>query len=216
MSNEHLRPFQAYRVSLQPNEFFVYRCSNPATECEYAYLAINYERSIVLSLGAHSVCFDFDVTAEFERWLSHDYSPTGERINLDITGVQGLIVQAFPGGADFGIVRFADELAISRVEMSLWAQKMAEDGPEYIVRAPGSYERWYREYDITAALTPEERAMITGICATFEPLTSTVAHLLTAPVTPRFQRAAAADSESPPASSSLGETGTASGRNLPC
>lgn len=86
--------------------------------------------------------------------VNHDYAPTGECINLDITGVQGFIVQAFPGGADFGIVRFSDELAISRVEMSLWAQKMAEDGPEYIVRAPGRYERWYREYDITAALTP--------------------------------------------------------------
>lgn len=124
-------------------------------------------------------------------------------------------MQAFPGGADFGIVRFSDELAISRVEMSLWAQKMAEDGPEYIVRAPGRYERWYREYDITAALTPEERAMITGICSTFEPLTSTFAHLLTAPVTHRFQRTAAADSDSPPAPSSLGETGPCSEKIFP-
>jgi hypothetical protein len=129
---------------------------------------------------------------------------------------KSLIVQAFPGGADFGIVRFAEDLTISRVEMSLWAQKMAEDGPEYFVRAPGQYERWYREYDITAALTPEERAMMTGICSIFGTLTNTFAHLLTAPVTPRFQRTAAADSESPPAPSSLGTAGTGSEKNLPC
>lgn len=68
MSNDHPSLPQPYRVSTRPNEFFVYRCSNPATECEYEYLAINYERSIFLSLGAHSVCFDFDITEEVERW----------------------------------------------------------------------------------------------------------------------------------------------------
>ena len=216
MSNESPSPFQPYRISMRPNEFFVYRWSNPETEGEYAYLAINYERSIYLSLGAHSVCFDFDVTEEVERWLNCDYAPTGEIIELDITGVQGLIVQAFPGGADFGLVRFAEDLAICRVEMSLWAQKRAEDGPEYFVRGPGLYERWYREYDVTAALTPEERAMMNGICSIYGKTASTITFLLTAPVSPIFHLTTASDIYSPPASSSFGETGPCSEKNLPC
>ena len=62
-----------------------------------------------------------------------------------------------------------------------------DDGPEYLIHAPGVYERWYRKYDQYESLAPEERVMLDGCCAIFAPLAHSSAHRLKAPTTPKYQ-----------------------------
>jgi len=171
----------------KPDEFTVYHWTNPKVEYEYSYLAVNPDRSALLSLGQLRVSFDFDIPKDAERWLTDDYAPTGERFRIDMTSVHNLIKQVFRGGAMFGFVKFTEELTIRGLDLSLWEQEYCDDGPEYLIRAPGVYERWYRKYDQYESLTPGERAMLEGCCAIFAPLASSSAHLLKAPTTPRYQ-----------------------------
>lgn len=180
-------PLRPSPLPAQPDEFVVYHLVNPQTDCEYPYLAINADRSVLLSIGERTVGFDFEIPAEAHRWLTKDYAPTKELFQLHFTAVQSLIEQAFPGGAVFGFVHFADDLTIRAMELSLWRQQTAEGGPEYLVHAAGDYERWYREPNLHTAVSADERALIEFCCSTFGTLPGEYAHLLTAPSTLKYR-----------------------------
>ena len=187
MTTDPPTPLRLVRSSAPPDEFAVYHWTNPKVTYEYSYLATNADRSVLLSLGENSLSFDFEIPPDAERWLTKDYAPTGEHFHLDMTAVHNLIKKAFPGGALFGFVQFAENLTIRGMDLSIYEQQFCDDGPEYLIHAPGHYERWYRKYDRYESLSPAERAMLEGCCAIFAPLAGSSAHLLKAPTTPKYQ-----------------------------
>ena len=171
----------------QPEEFIVFHWMNPATHCEFAYLATNAERSVLFSFGEHSLCVDFKLPDDTECWLTDDYAPTGERITVNIEAVRYLLDQTFTGGAVCSFVKFGEDLAIQLIDLSLVLQKTAEGGPEYVISGLGDYKRWYREPNRYRAVSMAERAMLDVCCATFATLANEHRHLITAPETPKFR-----------------------------
>ncbi len=169
-------------------ELRVHRWVNPETDCEYPFLAAPDDRSVLISLGNHSLCCDFELLPETERWLSQDFQPTGEHLSIDLSSVRYLLDHTFPGGVQFGLVKFDPELAIVELQLSPCRQDAVTPGPEYVVHELGKYERWYREADRHTAVTMTERAMLDVCCSTFEAFASDARHLLTEPPPPRFRR----------------------------
>lgn len=189
MTNDSPSTLLPSETQEQLDELIVYHWTNPETYGETAYLATNADRSVFLTIGKRSVCCEFEFPDEAELLVTQDYAPTGEHLHLNIKRVRELGSQVFPdGGLMRAIVDFAEDLTIHEVALSYWAQEMADDGPEYIVRAPGEYQQWHRECDHYTIVSREEVAMLDAICTTFGALSGAFAHLLTAPETPRFHR----------------------------
>lgn len=169
-------------------EFLVYRLVNPATDCEYAYLAAPRDGSALLCLGSETLCFEMHMPAEEERWLREDFAPTGEVITLDFVGLRYLLDLTFAGGVEFGIVIFDEELKLLSIEFSLSAQQHAEDGPEYLVREGDTFERLYREQqDRRTRVSTAEATLLQACAAMFRALAAEKPHLLAALPPPRFR-----------------------------
>lgn len=167
--------------------FQVYRLANPATDCEYAYLAAPRDGSALLCLGSETLCFDMHMPAEEESWLRDDFAPTDEVITLDFAGLRYLLDLTFTGGVEFGIVLFDEELKLLSIEFSLTAQQHAEDGPEYLVLAGDRFERLYREQDLRVRVSDAEATLLKACAAMFRTLAADKPHLLAALPPPRFR-----------------------------
>ncbi|MFO0572826.1 MAG: hypothetical protein U1A78_02410 [Polyangia bacterium] len=168
-------------------EFQVYRLVNPATDCEYSYLAVPADGSALLSLGSETLCFDMQLPPEEERWLRDDFAPTDEVITLDFAGLRYLLDLTFAGGVAFGIVLFDEQLKLRSIELSLEAQEQAEEGPEYLVRDDDTFERLYREQDRRVRVSPAEATLLNACAAMFRTLAAEKPHLLLALPPPRFR-----------------------------
>lgn len=163
----------------------IYRLRYPGSDCEYPFLAAPRDRSVLLSLGDHGLCFEFALPPETERWLSEDFTPTGEIVPLDLLSLRYVLDRTYSGGIDFGILHFDDGLRLLNIELSPCARDMVDEGPEYQVRAFGDYERVLRDSEQRRSVTLAERAVLDVCCATFAPLTASMPHLLATPP-PRY------------------------------
>lgn len=174
-------PFGPPEISLR-----IYRAVNPATECEYPFLAVPSDLSMLLSLGEFGLCFEFVLPPELERWLAEDFAPTEDRFTLDLTSLRYVLERTYRSGVEFGILHFDEELRVQNVELSLCERGMEDEGPEFLVRAFGDYERVVRETDQRRPVSLQERALLDVCCSTFAPLASLAPQLLATPLPPRY------------------------------
>lgn len=144
----------------QPTIFPLYRCTNPQTNCESSFIAVAEDGSAVLEIGNYSLCVDWDVTEESATWLAKDFVPTGQSVSCDFSMLHEVIAATFGDKVDFLALRFGTKLQPKGMELSLIAQKAAEDGPEYRIDGVGRYRRIYRIPWRTAAVTLAEQAVI--------------------------------------------------------
>lgn len=163
----------------------IYRVLNPATDCEYPFLAAPLDRSMLLSLGDHGLLFEFTLPPETERWLAEDFIPIGETVALDLTSLRYVLDRTFRGGVEFGIMHFDDAMRPISVELSLCVRDLDDEGPEFQVHCFGEYERILRDSDKRRMVTLAERAALDVCCATFAPLAAAMPHRLAAPQ-PRY------------------------------
>lgn len=168
----------------------VYRVLNPATDCEYPFLATPADRSMLLSMGDHGLLFEFALPRETERWLAEDFTPIGDTVALDLTSLRYVLDRTFRGGVEFGILHFDDAMRLINVELSPCMRDLDDEGPEYQVRCFGEYERVLRDGDPRRPVTLAERAALDVCCATFAPLAAAMPHRLAAPA-PRYWQLAA-------------------------
>ena len=167
--------------------FQVYRLVDPASDCEYAYLAAPADGSALLCLGSETLCFEMQLPPEEARWLHDDFAPTDELITLDFAGLRCLLDLTFHGGVDFGIALFDEQLKLLSIELSLKAQLRAEDGPEYLVRDDGTFERLYREEHQRTRVSASEATLLQACAAMLRTLAVEKPHLLQALPPPRFR-----------------------------
>ncbi|MFO0572818.1 MAG: hypothetical protein U1A78_02370 [Polyangia bacterium] len=177
---------------------------NPATDCEYPFLAAPLDRSMLLSLGDHGLLFEFALPPETERWLAEDFIPilegSGDTVALDLTSLRYVLDRTFRGGVEFGIMHFDDAMRPISVELSPCVRDLDDEGPEFQVHCFGEYERILRdadrpdigrrEGDRRRMVTLAERAALDICCATFAPLAAAMPHRLAAPP-PRYWQLAA-------------------------
>lgn len=144
----------------QSTLFTLHRCINPETVCESPFIAVAGDGSAFLELGNYSLCVDWLVTEEEMRWLAEDFVPTELVLSSDFTLLHNVVAATFGDEADFLAVRFGTKLRPRSIELSLMAQKAAEDGPEYQIDGVGRYQRVYRMPRRTNAVTLPERAVV--------------------------------------------------------
>lgn len=144
----------------QTLHFPLYRCINPATGCESSFIAVAEDGSAFLELGNSSLCFDWLVSEEQTAWLAEDFVPTGQVMHYDFALLNNVVAAAFGDRADFLAMRFGSRLRPRSVELSLMAQKAAEDGPEYRIDGVGRYQRIYRIPRRKNEVTLPERAVL--------------------------------------------------------
>jgi hypothetical protein len=169
-----------------PTLFDVHRWIVSATTCDYPLLAVAQDRSAMLSLGDYSLSFDCGIPDEAQPWLAHEFAPMGETVHLDLSTVRTVVAATFPGGAEFGIVRFDDDLRIVQLELGLAAQEEAEMSAEYVILGPGRYCRQWRDPDRLLPVSFTERTMLDVCVATFTELATQHGALLRLPLPPRF------------------------------
>jgi hypothetical protein len=169
--------------------FDVHRWVIPATTCDYPVLAVARDGSALLSLGGHSLSFDWGIPEEAQPWLAKEFAPCGQTLRCDLSRVRELLAATFPGGALFGSLRFDDELRPTHLALALTAQQFADQGAEYWLPDPGSYLRYYREPDRLLPVTASERAMLEVCVATFAELAAQYGELLRQPLPPRYRMA---------------------------
>lgn len=174
-------PFGPPEISLR-----IYRAVNPATECDYPFLAVPADLSMLLSLGEFGLCFEFVLPPQLEHWLAEDFALTDECFTLDLTSLRYVLDRTYRGGVEFGILHFDEELRVQSVELSLCDRGLEDEGPEFQVRAFGDYERVVRETDQRRPVTLHERALLDVCCSTFAPLASLAPQLLATPLPPRY------------------------------
>lgn len=146
--------------------FPLYRCINPATTCESPFIAVAGDGSAFLELGNNSLCIDWLVSDEKTTWLAEDFVPMGQVIHFDLALLHNVVSAAFGDRADFLAMRFGPKLRPRSIELSLVAQKAAEDGPEYRIDAAGRYQRVYRIPRRKNEVTLPERAVL-EVCVEF-------------------------------------------------
>lgn len=168
-------------------ELRVHRAVNPGTDCEYAYLVTPPDRSVLLSLGSHSLSLDLGMPRGGEEWLREDYALTDEIVVLDLAGLRYLLDLTFPGGVEFLLAHFDERLQLLGIELSLTTQRRAEDGPEYLVRADGRFERLFREPDRRCPVSAAEQALLGAWASALTSLAAEKPHLVGALPTPRFR-----------------------------
>lgn len=173
----------------QATLFDVHQWMIPATTCVYPVLAVAQDRSALLSLGAHCLSFDWGIPAEAQPWLTEEFAPVGQTLRCDLSMVRHFLAATFPGGAEFGLIRFDEELRPTHLELALAAQQEAEPGAEYLLHARGTYQRFRREPDRLIPVTAAERAMLDVCVATFTELAAQYGTLLRQPLPPRYRSA---------------------------
>ncbi|MFO0572820.1 MAG: hypothetical protein U1A78_02380 [Polyangia bacterium] len=176
-------------------ELRVHRVQNPGTDCEYAYLVTPADRSVLLSLGSYSLSLEFKMPRSGEDWLTEDYEPTDELVTIDLAGLRYLLDLTFPGGVEFVLAQYEEDLSVSCIELSLTTQKRAEDGPEYVRRPDGAFERLYREPDRRRPISTNEEILLKAWATVFTTLATEKPHLIGALPTPRFRRLGYPDRE---------------------
>jgi hypothetical protein len=144
----------------QPTAFTLYRCTNPKTTCDYPFLAPADDGSVLLTLGANTVCLECNIPEQLSGWLKHDFAVTGTTLTFDVSTVQQFVRAAFGDEAEFLLMHFDQGLNPSGVEFSLVAQKTAEEGPEFLVEGRGLYRRVNRFPKWNRAVTPAEHALL--------------------------------------------------------
>jgi hypothetical protein len=169
-------------------ELRVHRAANPGTDCEYAYLVTPADHSVLLSLGSYSLSLDLKMPGAGEDWLAEDYEPTDEIVTIDLAGLRYLLDLTFPGGVEFVLAHYDEQLRVTGIELSLMTQERAEDGPEYRVRDDGGFERLFRERNVRCPVSPSEEALLKAWAAAFTTLAAEKPHLVGALPTPRFRR----------------------------
>jgi len=102
--------------------------------------------------------------------------------------VQSQIDTVFSGGADFIAVGFDPALAPKRFELSLKAEVIGEENPEYIIEGMGRYQRLYRFPWKVVPVSRGERALLDVAFSTFSDLANRYGRVLTEPLPPRFRR----------------------------
>ena len=167
--------------------FAIYRWSNPFTTAVYPFLAVSTDESAVLSFGDHDIGFDLGIASESAHWLAHDFQGTGEGLLLELSVVHYLLEATFAGGAAFGLLSFDEWLGPSRLQLSLRQQAEADDGPEYVIKRLGCYQRLFREAGTVGPVAPSERAMLDVCIATFTELAARCARLVLEPPPPRYR-----------------------------
>jgi hypothetical protein len=165
----------------------VHLADNPATDCEYAHLLVPEDRSVLLSLGSHELSLDLELPGEAEVWLREDYVPTEEVVELDLGGLRYLLDLTYPGGVLFVLAHFDEELKLLGIELSLRTQQHAEDGPEYLLRSDGSFERLYRETNQRRPAGAAEDVLLKALASAFSTLAAERPHLIGALPTPRYR-----------------------------
>ena len=167
--------------------FALYRWSNPLTTAVYPFLAVSTDESALLSFGDHDIGFDLGLSAESVYWLAHDFQRTGEGLLLELPMVRYLLEATFVGGAEFGLLSFDEQLGPSRLQLSLRKQAEADEGPEYVIKRLGRYQRLFRETDTVGPVAPTERAMLDVCIATFTELAARCTRLVIEPPPPRYR-----------------------------
>ena len=167
--------------------FTLYQWSNPLTTAVYPFLAVSTDESALLSFGDQDIGFDLGLADDSAHWLVHDFKSTGEGLLLELPMVRYLLDATFIGGAEFGVLSFNEQLGPSRLQLSLRQQSEADQGPEYLIKRLGRYQRLFRETDTVGPVTPTERAMLDVCIATFTELAARCARLVLAPPPPRYR-----------------------------
>ena len=179
-----------------PTAFTLYHWTNPATTADYPFLAVAEDSSSVLSLGSFGVGFDWGIPTEVADWLARDFAPTGESLLVDLATVRYLLDRTFASGTEFGVVTFDPQLGPSGLQLSLAAPAASAEGPEYLIRGFGSYQRLYRDPDRQRPVALVERAMLDVCVATFAELAGRCATTVSALPPPRYRTAASITSPS--------------------
>ncbi len=192
MTNELPKLLRRSSARAALDEFIVYECTNPATDCEHQYLATNADQSILMSFGESLLGFDFELPPDTQRWLTQDYSATAEQLTLQLGTLRELIHRTYDSGALFGFVKYHEDMSIHTFELSLHDQETADCGPEYVIQGEGQYRRWFRQPDVLMEVTVSERALLDVACPAFSLIGSRFHHLLNTPPTPRYREPASA------------------------
>lgn len=191
MTNELPKLLRRSSASAALDEFIVYQCTNPGTDCEHQYLATNGDQSLLLSFGEYLLGFDFELPADTKRWLDEDYAATDKKFTLQLDHLRDAIQRTYDGGAIFGFVKYHEDMALHGFELSLQDQETADCGPEYVIKGAGDYQRWFRQSDLYTAVTLAERELLDLCCPAFLTLGKRFRTLLSAPPTPRYRETAA-------------------------
>ena len=167
-------------------DFVVYRWDNPETTSDYPFLAVAVDQSAVLSIGNYRLGFDWGIPDEVTTWIAHDFRPTSERISVDLQTMRYLLDSTFPGGTEFGVVTFDNQLGPHGLQLSLAAPTDGDEGPEYVMQGYGSYQRFYRQSEQHGPVSLAERAMLDVCVATLAELAAQCAAQLAEPPPPRY------------------------------
>lgn len=167
--------------------FALYRWNNPECFHDYPLIAVATDRSVYMSLGDYGLCFDWGMMPDVARALAHHFAPIDVQLHCDFATLREVFDSVFAGGVRSGLVRFDPELRPKQLELSLNAQVMAEDGPEYLILELRNYQRLYREPVRTGGVTLAERAMLDVCTATFGELAAQSGELLREPPPPRYR-----------------------------
>lgn len=169
--------------------FVVYRWANPQTTSDYPYLAVAQDRSALLSLGDYGATLEWGIPDEANDWLAHDFAPTGELIECDLSSMGRALAAVFSGQAEFASVRFGSQLAPSELQLALSSQRAADQGLEYVIQGFGSYMRVERDREWQGPVDPAERAMLDVCAATFAELAAQYTAQIIEPPPPRYRGA---------------------------
>lgn len=167
--------------------FALYRWSSPLTTAVYPFLAVSTDESALRSFGDHDIGFELGIAGESARWLAHDFQRTGEGLLPELSAVRSLLEATFDGGAAFDLLSFDEWLGPSRLQLSLRQQAEADDGPEYVIKRLGCYQRLFREAGTVGPVAAWERAMLDVCIATFTELAARCSRLGLQPPLPRYR-----------------------------
>lgn len=156
--------------SQAPTSFTLYRFTNPDTSCDFPFLAVNADRSMLLAVGDYRLSFEWDIGEEALEWLENDFVKTGEALSADFLLLRRVFDAGFARGVDFGLVTFDAALRPIRLGLSLASQASAEDSPEYRIEELGNYERSYQGEPTAREVTLAERAMLNVCVSAFTEL----------------------------------------------
>lgn len=141
----------------------------------------------MLSLGNYGIGFDWGIPDEAVEWLARDFTPTGESLAVDLVTVRYLLDTTFAGGTEFGLVTFDQQLNLSGLQLTLSAQVLADQGPEYVVKRLGCYQRFHREVEKLGPVAPYEHAMLDVCVSTFTELARQCADKVSELPPPRYR-----------------------------
>lgn len=140
--------------------FTLYRCVNLATTCDYPFLAVNDDRSVLIAFGDYYLDVHWRIPRDLPDWLAHDFVATGQVFACDVAAVRQVIHAAFADKGTLLLVHFSRQMEPTGIEFSLASQKTAEGGADFEVEGRGSYRRFNRSPRWEWAATPAEQALL--------------------------------------------------------